>query len=87
MSVIKLLIVLLFLYAVYKVVTLFKRIKSHEVKGYRVNDTQPVGEELVQDPQCKTYVAKSQAYQKEIDGRQEYFCSRDCCEKYLSRKK
>ncbi|PKN20596.1 MAG: hypothetical protein CVU71_02075 [Deltaproteobacteria bacterium HGW-Deltaproteobacteria-6] len=84
---IKVLVVLILLYIGYKIVMMFRRVKSQEVKGYRMEDTRPKGEDLVQDPFCRTYVPKSQAYLKEIEGRQQYFCSRECCEKYLSEKK
>ena len=85
--VIKLLGILILLYVGYRVVTMFRRVKSQEVKGYRVDAAPPKGEDLVQDPFCRTYVPKSQAYLKEIEGRPQYFCSRECCEKYLSGEK
>jgi YHS domain-containing protein len=50
-------------------------------------DDAPKGEDLVQDPFCKTYVPKSQAYVKEIDGKPHYFCGKECFEKYLTEKK
>lgn len=84
---IKVLFVLVLLYVGYRVVTMVRRIKSGDAKGYRVDNTQPKGEDLVQDPFCKTYVPKSQAYIQDVEGRQEYFCSQSCCEKYLSEKK
>ncbi len=86
MNIIKVLVILLLLYVGYKVVTMFRREQSRSIKGYRVDDKLSAGEDLVQDPFCKTYVPKSQAYVKEIEGRQQYFCSQNCCEKYLSGK-
>jgi YHS domain-containing protein len=87
MNIIKVLAVLVLLYVGYKIVTMFQRVKSQEVKGFRVDAAPPAGEDLVQDPFCKIYVPKSHAYLKEIDGRRQYFCSKECCEKYLSDKK
>ena len=84
--IIKLLGILILLYVGYRVMKMFRRVKSQEVKGYRMEDMPSRGEDLVQDPFCKTYVPKSQAYFKEIEGRPQYFCSRECCEKYLSGK-
>ena len=86
MNIIKVLVILLLLYVGYKVVMMFRREPSRSIKGYRVDDKLSAGEDLVQDPFCKTYVPKSQAYVKEIEGRQQYFCSQNCCEKYLSGK-
>ncbi len=83
---IKVLGILILLYVGYRIVMMFRRVKSQEVKGYRVDAPPPRGEDLVQDPFCRTYVPKSQAYTKNIDGQQQYFCSSECCEKYLSGK-
>jgi len=81
---IKVLITIVLIYVVYRVVKMFRRVNSDEVKAYRVDTAPPQGEDLVQDPFCGTYVPKSQAYVQDIDGRKQYFCSRDCCEKYLA---
>jgi len=40
------------------------------------------GEEMVQDPQCRTYVVKDRALIRRIGGRNEYFCSAACAENY-----
>ncbi len=86
MNIIKVVAVLVLIYVGYRIVTMFRRMKSQKVKAYRVDET-PKGEDLVQDPFCKTYVPKSQAYAKEIDGKTHYFCSKECFEKYLTEKK
>ena len=39
-------------------------------------------DEMVQDPQCRTYVPLRDAYKKTIGGRKVYFCSRECAERY-----
>jgi uncharacterized protein len=85
--IVKLLVILVLLYVGYRIVRMLRRAKTMNVKGSRVDDAPSKGEDLVQDPFCRTYVPKSQAYLKEIDGRQQYFCSQECCEKYLSGKK
>ncbi len=86
MNLIKLLALALLLYVGYRIVTMFQRRKPQDVKAYRTDDT-PTGEDLVQDPFCKTYIPKSQAYPKEINGRMHYFCSSECFEKYRIEKK
>lgn len=83
-QILKVLFIILLFYVGYRIVRTFQQVKSHEVKGYRVDSTPSAGEDLVQDPFCKTYVPKSHAIIREINGRQQYFCSRECCEKYLS---
>jgi len=86
MNIIKVLAILVLIYMGYRIVTMFRRMKSQEGRAYRVDDA-PKGEDLVQDPFCKTYVPKSQAYVKEIDGKPHYFCGKECFEKYLTEKK
>ena len=40
------------------------------------------GEEMVQDPQCRTYVVKGRAIARRIAGRTAYFCSAGCADAY-----
>ncbi len=40
-------------------------------------------EELVQDPYCKTYVPKRTAVRKRVEGRDYYFCNRECLRMFL----
>ncbi len=44
------------------------------------------GEEMVKDPQCGTYLPKSDAYPAQIDGRTVYFCSAECQAAFQNRK-
>ncbi len=40
------------------------------------------GEDMVQDPQCRTYVLKDRAVKRRIGGMTAYFCSSDCADEY-----
>jgi len=42
---------------------------------------EPKGEEMVLDPQCQSYISKSNAVA--VSGR--YFCSQECAQLYLGR--
>jgi YHS domain-containing protein len=42
-------------------------------------------EELVQDPNCQTYIPKTSAVKKRISGNVLYFCSQECMKRYLKR--
>jgi len=44
------------------------------------------GEEMVKDPQCGTYLPKSDAYPAQIDGRTVYFCSPKCQAAFQNKK-
>ena len=42
-----------------------------------------VGDELVKDPVCQTYVVRSRAVSRTAAGRSLYFCSAECARRYL----
>jgi YHS domain-containing protein len=42
-------------------------------------------EELVQDPNCQTYIPKRSAVKKRFSGNVLYFCSQECMKRYLKR--
>jgi uncharacterized protein len=44
-------------------------------------------EELVQDPYCQTYIPMGTAIRKRVEGRDYYFCSKECVTKFLDEKK
>jgi YHS domain-containing protein len=44
-------------------------------------------EELVQDPYCQTYIPMGTAVRKRVEGRDYYFCSKECLRKFLDEKK
>jgi uncharacterized protein len=44
-------------------------------------------EELVQDPYCQTYIPRGTAVRKRVEGRDYYFCSKECVTKFLDQKK
>ncbi len=46
----------------------------------------PADDVLVEDPVCHTYVPSRQAIRAMKDGRQYYFCSDTCCQKFLEDK-
>lgn len=43
------------------------------------------GEEMIQDPQCGTYVPRNDAVAALFKGTTHYFCSTDCRDKYQLR--
>lgn len=40
------------------------------------------GEEMVLDPQCRTYVLKERAVTRRVGGTQVHFCSTHCADEY-----
>ena len=44
-------------------------------------------EELIQDSYCHTYIPKRTAVRKRVEGRDYYFCSKECVRKFFDEKK
>jgi len=70
-------------YAIYKVTKSIRREKPYTVQNDNNKTTVAASEELVEDPYCHTYIPISQAHRKEIAGKEHYFCSKECCDKYI----
>lgn len=69
---------LLFFVIVYVV---FLALKSLIVgKDTKTRDSATAGEPMVLDPQCQTYVPKSEALVRQG----KYFCSEECARRYLA---
>lgn len=75
------------IYLLFKLINTVKQIKSDKNEKRQQKSTSGTGEDLVEDPVCHTYVPVSQAYKKEISGKDYYFCGKDCAEKYTLEKK
>lgn len=39
-------------------------------------------DEMVQDPSCKAYIPKRTALKRNIEGRDYYYCSRECADRH-----
>jgi len=75
-------LVLVFILLIYY--SLKKLIRS-ALKGYygeAEKRAQLKGEDMVLDPQCRTYVLKERAVARRIHGRPAYFCSEACAQKF-----
>jgi len=69
-------------YVIYRIIKSIRREKPFAVQNDNNKTTAALGEELVEDPYCHTYIPVSQAHRKEIAGKEHYFCSKECSEKY-----
>ncbi|MBW1973246.1 MAG: hypothetical protein DRG20_01850 [Deltaproteobacteria bacterium] len=72
-------IFILLFYLFYK---LLRSILSSSSSKKDLNKKPAITEEMVQDPNCHTFIPKSSAYKKRINGKTEYFCSKECFENY-----
>jgi len=84
---IRFLVFFILLYVIYKIIKIIRQEKPFAVKSNHYKTTAAAGEELVEDPYCHTYIPISQACRKEIAGKEHYFCSKECSEKYIGKNK
>lgn len=70
------------LFVAYQAVKLVFRSAMSAYHGGEPRTPRIPGEEMVQDPQCHTYVVKGRAVTRRIRGRAAYFCSAGCADAY-----
>lgn len=76
---VRLLIYIVLLYVIYSLV---KRLLLSGTKEKLKKDSSGMISEMVQDPYCKTYIPKNEAYRAVLGGNEILFCSKECAEKY-----
>lgn len=81
---IRFLIFFILLYVIYRIIRTIRQGKQYAVHSNNYRSV-AASEELVEDPYCHTYIPISQACRKEIAGKEHYFCSKECSEKYFRR--
>lgn len=86
MGIARLIIALVIMYLLYRVTKgLISSISEKgRIRSEKNRNKQPdrIGEELVEDPVCGTFVPISSATTLSESGRTVFFCSRECLEKY-----
>jgi len=80
----RLIITAILIYILYKL--LFSE-KKDQVRERKKKDENQVVGEMVQDPECKVYIPIDQAYERIIDGKKFYFCSKECADLYEEKRK
>ncbi|MBN1850417.1 MAG: YHS domain-containing protein [Deltaproteobacteria bacterium] len=81
MILIRFLLFAVLFYLLYRVIKIFWG-ATKQVKDKR----RPTGviDEMVQDPFCKTYIPRREAIRKNIGGKEYFFCSQECADKFQS---
>ncbi len=75
----RLLIIGILIYIFYILVRgLFR--KNKEI--HRGSSSTGVIDEMVQDPVCETYIPKREAIRRVINGKEFFFCSNECADKF-----
>lgn len=66
------------LYLLYRLVKGFLK----QGKEYQEKAKNGVIDEMVQDPVCKTYIPRREAVKRTFGGKEVFFCSRECANKF-----
>jgi YHS domain-containing protein len=82
----RLFVIIILFYLLYKIINALKKPNLVKNENYQFRSSPTRGEDLVEDPVCHTYVPKSQAYKREISGKDYYFCSKQCSDKHTLEK-
>ena len=83
---IRFIIFLVLIYLLYRIISYIRTAKAVKMNNSQFKSKPAVEEDLVEDPACHTYIPVSQAYQKEIAGKNFYFCSKECRDGYILEK-
>lgn len=85
MGIIRLVQIALVILLVWIGIKAIKRFLAKDAEPRRVRRNAAPGEVMdvmVQDPQCGTYLPKQEAHTAWVDGKEQYFCSRECRDAY-----
>ena len=82
----------IFLFVAFLVIVYYvlKTVLRSAFRGYHDEDrqrTRIMGEDMVLDPECRTYVLKERAITRRIDGELRSFCSEACAKQYEEKKR
>ena len=66
----------------------YRFVRKIRLSGGRDRENTALGpvDEMVQDPNCLTYVPKGSAVRKNLGGETYYFCSQACADAFLAKK-
>jgi uncharacterized protein len=63
---------------------LFPKRRSRQESGRQAPTA--VAEEMVRDPVCQLYLPRAEAIRRKVQGREYFFCSPGCLDKFLVRR-
>jgi len=65
----------------YLIYRLFKGLLNQDNKT-EANLKADVIDEMIQDPVCKTYIPRRESFRRTFGGKEIFFCSRECADKF-----
>jgi YHS domain-containing protein len=82
---------LLFFLVIFMIYSALKTVVRSAFKAYHEDEQrrggQIMGDEMVLDPECHTYVVKNRAVSRRIRGTLTHFCSDECARRYEDKKR
>lgn len=72
----------IFVFLAYFAYRLFKGLLGTVGRVSEQNSNGNVISEMVQDPFCKTYIPRNEACRIVLNGKEYFFCSQECAEKF-----
>jgi YHS domain-containing protein len=76
---------LIYIFLIYIIYVLVKKVLVTGPKISGRESSSGVISEMVQDPVCKTYIPRNEAYREVIGGKEILFCSKECAERYKNK--
>ena len=73
-----------FLILIFLVFFLYRAVRKYISIGQKTEQGPGDGpvDEMVQDPSCMTYIPRRSAQRKVVGGKEFFFCSKECAEKF-----
>ncbi len=87
MSPIRLVIIAILVYIAYLIFTSGRKKKKGGKSRLEKKESGPVSDVLVEDPVCHSLVPKQQAVNLQHQDETIYFCSDECCRKFIEEQK
>lgn len=84
LSLIKIILYALLFYVVYRLLRFFSALSRLKKASKPPN---PPSGTMVKDDMCNTYLPKEDAIKEIYEGKEYYFCSKECRQKFLEQKK
>ncbi|WP_136810646.1 YHS domain-containing protein [Desulfosediminicola flagellatus] len=85
MSPLRIVVIAVLLYLAYRMITGGRKDKKPEENTNSDSRSElPVEDILMEDPICNSLVPKQQAIHLQHDGSTVYFCSEECCNKFIA---
>ncbi len=86
MSPLRIIIIAILLYIGYRLIFGGKKKVSNDKTESISSDTDTIEDVLVEDPVCHNLVPKQQAIHLNYKDEEMYFCSQECCNKFIEEK-